>query len=195
MRKNTLWARQDGFTIVEIFITMAVIVILASVAIVGYNGLRDRTADADRATTAGQLKKLIQDAVVNNGGTTTKFLDTIKSKYVESYSTVSAYRKLFNLEGLSNKVLVCSRNQARNSAMGIDASWINHLVDDLDACKHYEDSTNKKVVLSYMGPLSDGSTEDMSYRKIEIGYYSSVKKAYVKFASFTDAKVYEQSEL
>jgi prepilin-type N-terminal cleavage/methylation domain-containing protein len=45
-----LMANQRGFTIVELLIVIVVIAILASITIVAYSGVRDRSTDAEKAS-------------------------------------------------------------------------------------------------------------------------------------------------
>lgn len=49
--------QQDGFTIVELLITIVVIAILAAITVVAYNGIRDR---ADNSAVQGDLRQMGQ---------------------------------------------------------------------------------------------------------------------------------------
>jgi prepilin-type N-terminal cleavage/methylation domain-containing protein len=54
------WARQKGFTIVELLIVIVVIGILATITIVAYNGIQNRAKDAQADTALNQIKKSIE---------------------------------------------------------------------------------------------------------------------------------------
>lgn len=51
------WAKQTGFTIVELLIVIVVIAILAAITIVAYNGIQARSRDASRDAAANSIKK------------------------------------------------------------------------------------------------------------------------------------------
>lgn len=54
-----LWAKQKGFTIVELLIVIVVIGILAAITIVAYNGIQQRGRDAQRKSDISALTKAI----------------------------------------------------------------------------------------------------------------------------------------
>ena len=53
------WAKQTGFTIVELLIVIVVIAILAAITIVAYNGIQDRSRDSIRAHDLANIKKAL----------------------------------------------------------------------------------------------------------------------------------------
>ena len=62
MKKST-----GGFTLVELLIVIVVIAILASISIVAYSGVQERTRDSLRKTDLAQLAKIIQLYSIDNG--------------------------------------------------------------------------------------------------------------------------------
>ena len=65
--RNTMWAKQKGFTIVELLIVIVVIAILAAITVVAYNGISTRARDSSRVSTMVQLKKSIENHYAVNG--------------------------------------------------------------------------------------------------------------------------------
>ena len=67
-----MWAyetykKQTGFTIVELLVVVVVIAILASITIVSYNGITERTAVVVESASARNWEKSVTVAYVNNG--------------------------------------------------------------------------------------------------------------------------------
>lgn len=62
-----LWAKQKGFTIVELLIVIVVIAILAAITIVAYNGIQQRARDTQRKNDLAQIAKALQLYKVDNG--------------------------------------------------------------------------------------------------------------------------------
>lgn len=67
------WAKQKGFTIVELLIVIVVIGILAAITIVAYNGMQQRSRDTTRAQDIASIKKALLLYQVDNGGVMTTF--------------------------------------------------------------------------------------------------------------------------
>ena len=61
------WAKQKGFTIVELLIVIVVIGILAAITIVAYSGMQARTRDNVRKQDLAQLSKALKLYAVDNG--------------------------------------------------------------------------------------------------------------------------------
>lgn len=61
------WAKQTGFTIVELLIVIVVIAILAAISIVAYNGIQQRARDNIRIQDLAQLAKATKLYAVDNG--------------------------------------------------------------------------------------------------------------------------------
>lgn len=61
------WAKQRGFTIVELLIVIVVIAILAAITIVAYNGVQARARDAVRKNDLAELVKATQLYAADKG--------------------------------------------------------------------------------------------------------------------------------
>ena len=60
------WAKQSGFTIVELLIVIVVIAILAAITIVSYNGIQNRAKESAAQSAASQIAKKIALWQVDN---------------------------------------------------------------------------------------------------------------------------------
>jgi prepilin-type N-terminal cleavage/methylation domain-containing protein len=70
------WAKQNGFTIVELLIVVVVIAILAAITIVSYNGIQNRAKESAAQSAASQVAKKIALWQVDNPNTVpTRLLD------------------------------------------------------------------------------------------------------------------------
>ena len=58
------WAKQKGFTIVELLIVIVVIAILAAITIVAYNGIQTRARNSKISSDIAMLQRAIQAARV-----------------------------------------------------------------------------------------------------------------------------------
>lgn len=61
------WAKQQGFTIVELLIVIVVIGILASITVVAYNGVQNRAKATAAYTLAVNVKKSAELAYLDTG--------------------------------------------------------------------------------------------------------------------------------
>ena len=61
------WAKQTGFTIVELLIVIVVIGILAAITIVAYNGIQQKGRDADRRSDLAAIAKALKLYSTDNG--------------------------------------------------------------------------------------------------------------------------------
>lgn len=61
------WAKQKGFTIVELLIVIVVIGILAAITIVAYNGIQSRARDAQRKSDVATITKALELYYLDNG--------------------------------------------------------------------------------------------------------------------------------
>ena len=59
--------RRMGFTIVELLIVVVVIAILATIAVVSYNGISVRARDTDRVTDINTIQKKLEVFYATNG--------------------------------------------------------------------------------------------------------------------------------
>lgn len=62
-----MYTKKYGFTIVELLIVIVVIAILATIAIVGYNGIQNRARDIAYLTAADQWEKLLRQEFAITG--------------------------------------------------------------------------------------------------------------------------------
>lgn len=62
-----MWAKQKGFTIVELLIVIVVIGILAAIVIVAYNGVQGKARDSARIAKVKSIAKAIELYYVDNG--------------------------------------------------------------------------------------------------------------------------------
>ena len=61
------WAKQKGFTIVELLIVIVVIGILAGISIVAYNGIQERAAKSSADSAISQVAKKVKMYALKNG--------------------------------------------------------------------------------------------------------------------------------
>ena len=64
---NIMWAKQRGFTIVELLIVIVVIAILAAITIVAYNGIQTRARDSQRDADLASIQKALELYYSDNG--------------------------------------------------------------------------------------------------------------------------------
>lgn len=62
-----MWAKQKGFTIVELLIVIVVIAILAAISIVAYNGIQQRARDSQRKNDLSQIVKALHLYNIDRG--------------------------------------------------------------------------------------------------------------------------------
>lgn len=62
-----MWAKQKGFTIVELLIVIVVIGILAAITIVAYNGIQDRAKYTKSLSDLNGMQKLLAMYYADNG--------------------------------------------------------------------------------------------------------------------------------
>ena len=72
-----MWAKQKGFTIVELLIVIVVIAILAAITIVSYNGIQNRARTASITSALSQAVKKITLWQVDNQNSTPANLSTV----------------------------------------------------------------------------------------------------------------------
>jgi prepilin-type N-terminal cleavage/methylation domain-containing protein len=84
------WAKQSGFTIVELLIVVVVIAILAAITIVSYNGIQDRAKQSSAQSAASQVSKKVALWQVDNPGQTPLDLGVVGIN-TSSSSTTSFY--------------------------------------------------------------------------------------------------------
>lgn len=89
-----MWAKQKGFTIVELLIVIVVIAILAAISIVAYNGIQQRAQISKRESDASSYAKAIEVARINSGN----LLRTITSSTWSLGSCSSSGSNTANIE-------------------------------------------------------------------------------------------------
>lgn len=62
-----MWAKQKGFTIVELLIVIVVIGILAAIVVVAYNGVQGKSRDSARIAKVKSISKAIELYYIDNG--------------------------------------------------------------------------------------------------------------------------------
>lgn len=62
-----MWAKQKGFTIVELLIVIVVIAVLAAVTIVAYNGIQSRAYMSKAVSIVDDVVKIVELYKVDNG--------------------------------------------------------------------------------------------------------------------------------
>lgn len=67
MIKHSMKSGQSGFTIVELLIVIVVIAVLASVTVVAFNGVRDRTKVNSMTSNLSQIDRRLRAHYVDNG--------------------------------------------------------------------------------------------------------------------------------
>ena len=101
--------QKRGFTIVELLIVIVVIAILAAITIVAYNGIQQRSRDAQRMSDVANIVKAIQRWSIETGNDFSampvgNLSVTGQGWYNTNYSTSSVKAFLVNLGYLSNGV-------------------------------------------------------------------------------------------
>ena len=77
LRTMKTWAKQPGFTIVELLIVIVVIAILAAITIVAYTGIRERSQDSAQASALSQSVTKVQAYAAENADSYPPLLSTI----------------------------------------------------------------------------------------------------------------------
>ncbi|MDB5178053.1 MAG: fimbrial protein pilin [Candidatus Saccharibacteria bacterium] len=119
------WAKQKGFTIVELLIVIVVIGILAAITIVAYNGIQQRGRDARRLSDIGAIKKALELYKTDTGtfptvaytglGTLDGWEDSSKEAAGEFLTPLKPY-------GFSGGVTVDPINDATDATMNLARS-------------------------------------------------------------------------
>ena len=79
---------QNGFTLIEMMVVVAIVALLAVIALPLYQGYVARAQVSEAIVAAGQLKTALSDYRVSNGGwpSTNRFADTVGGRYYASLS-------------------------------------------------------------------------------------------------------------
>lgn len=75
--KDSMWAKQKGFTIVELLIVIVVIAVLAAVSIVAYSGIRAKANASSASSALAQAAKKISVWQVENPGASPSSLSVV----------------------------------------------------------------------------------------------------------------------
>jgi len=103
------WAKQTGFTIVELLIVIVVVGILAAITTVAYNGVQARARDAQRVSDISNIAKALQRWSIETGSDFSAMplgsgSVTGQGWYNANYSTASIKAFLVNGGYLTNGV-------------------------------------------------------------------------------------------
>jgi prepilin-type N-terminal cleavage/methylation domain-containing protein len=85
------WAKQNGFTIVELLIVVVVIAILAAITIVSYNGIQNRAKESAAQSAASQVAKKIALWQVDNPNAVPTRLSDVGINTASESSTTFEY--------------------------------------------------------------------------------------------------------
>jgi len=103
-----MWAKQKGFTIVELLIVIVVIAILAVITVVAYNGIQTRARDTERQADINSVgKKLTEFRIIN--GYYPRYDDMVDNNMTWVHA---------NLGGLPDDALVAPGGTDANSFNG-----------------------------------------------------------------------------
>ena len=107
----TRWAK-TGFTIVELLIVVVVIAILASITIVAYNGIRERSQSSALATTLKSASQKVQAYAVDNAD---QFPATLDAAGIKDTDAVNYQYTTATTNGVSSFCLTATYNRSQTS--------------------------------------------------------------------------------
>ncbi|HJM04668.1 MAG TPA: putative Ig domain-containing protein [Candidatus Saccharimonadaceae bacterium] len=150
---KTLWAstRQRGFTILELLVVITVIGILASIVIVSYQGIQERSRDAERDSSITEIKIALEKYYADNSqfpaacsfdGVTCSannlivplapYLSTFPSDPTAETGTAGDYQYVRGGEegnAYALKVVYEAREECK-TGVRVDASWWSESIPD-----------------------------------------------------------------
>ena len=101
--------RANGFTIVELLIVIVVIAILATISIIGYNGIQDRVHDSAVQSDAANIAKKIEIMKIDDGAYPVSQYDFPSDVHISKGSYSTAY----------NNVMYCLNKNTDQYALGL----------------------------------------------------------------------------
>lgn len=149
------WGK-TGFTIVELLIVVVVIAILASITIVAYNGIRERSqSSALTATLKGASQKVHLYAVDNAD----QYPATLAAAGVKDTDTVTYQYTTDTVGGVSTYCLTATYNQSQSVYFSSTAGKQNSGI-----CPGHNTLVWYKSVAGAALPLADGAVDTSVFR-------------------------------
>lgn len=151
------WAKQSGFTIVELLIVVVVIAILAAITIVAYNGVQQRATESSTKSLVSQAYKKVETYKIAQG-TYAANLDTAgvpaSSGYTYDYQTFPYGSCVSATKGTSIYHVSTDNPTATYGTCGqVKAEYFNNTsLSGTPALTQYEDQINNSWGTASPGP-------------------------------------------
>ena len=164
------YVKQKGFTIVELLIVIVVIAILASISVVAYNGIRARSADAERQSDISSVgKKLAQYRILNSHYP--RYDDMVHNNLVWIHA---------NLPGLPDDALVApggTDTNSFNSSTSPPTNVYSYRVyfDDNDGTQRFCNQTNLN---NYGKAVTDCDRYELRWRSEATNSVTMIRSRY-----------------
>lgn len=113
------WAKQKGFTIVELLIVVVVIAILAAITIVAYNGIQNRSKQSATQSAVSQASKKIQTFAAANSDA---LPDDFNALGVPTSSTLNYTYLPYNTAPYRNYCVSATNTTASNLSFAISSN-------------------------------------------------------------------------
>lgn len=149
------WGK-TGFTIVELLIVIVVIAILASITIVAYNGIRERSQSSALATTLKSAAQKVHLYAVDNAD---QYPATLAAAGVKDTDTVTYQYTTDTTGGASTYCLTATYNQSQSVYFSSTAGKQNSGI-----CPGHNTLVWYKSVAGAALPLGDGAVDTSIFR-------------------------------